>query len=390
MKTTVLVVVMLVCGLGAAVSLSTSTTGRRHGSRPEENPTAPKPSPDDPQAVIAKADRTFDFGQMRPFSEGEHTFAIRNEGKSDLKLEAGTTTCKCTAFEILDPVVPPGEEGRVRLAWKTAANTENFRHGGELYTNDLLRSSIELNIRGAVRTHLGASPLTISLPGIEPGESRSGSTTIYSQQWEEFGLHNIESDMEGLTWSVERITDEDELAQWKAQGAYRLTVEVAAGLEAGRFDGTVSFDAAPQLDSAESQRYQVAVSGSVAPYLRFMHNDQVWPGPEDSEIDTVLRLGLIRKGEGSQETFLVKLRGTTRELDVQKVETDPEFLQASLEPYRPQGKDVGLFRFRLRVPEDAPEVSRLKDRRGVVTIHTNHPQVPMYQVGVDFAVLGSE
>ena len=70
-----------------------------------------------PKLVVSNDTHTFD--RMYQNQTGTHTFVLRNEGLSDLKIVPGKPSCKCTVSKVSRRTIPPGEIAKVTLTWKT-------------------------------------------------------------------------------------------------------------------------------------------------------------------------------------------------------------------------------------------------------------------------------
>ena len=89
----------------------TSSTSASTETSPEDE--RPKPSEQGPWPKAIFDETEYSFGSMQVGTEKEHEFIIRNEGDAELKLQAGQPTCKCTAFELSDTVVGPGDQTKL-------------------------------------------------------------------------------------------------------------------------------------------------------------------------------------------------------------------------------------------------------------------------------------
>ena len=148
--------------------------------RPVANETGPWPA-----ATVE--DTEYPFGKMSVGTELDHTFMIGNSGDSELVLQPGKPTCKCTAFEITPNKIQPGEFAKLLVRWKGKFKDQNFRHGGPVYTNDPERPEINFSVMGIVDANLDILPeetwsageVTDSTPGITVGYVLSQFTQIF-------------------------------------------------------------------------------------------------------------------------------------------------------------------------------------------------------------------
>jgi len=325
-----------------------------------------------------------EFGDMDPFTGGSHIFTIRNLGEAPLVLKMSGTTCKCTSCEILDPEIPPRGEGRVQVDWTTAGRTNLFRHGCTVQTNDPETERIRLRVEGVVRSHIGADPGTMYALQVDPDSPRELESLVFSEAWESFEIKDVESDLVGVTWSLEPASRKrlDESISTALSG-YVVRLTLPAGMPPGDFDHRLRMKVIPGGENADEEPliYELGFKGHVQGRIRVIG--------EGIDKQGVIRLGGVSEGEGAKSQFIVKVRDTDPELNLTGVETVPEFIQISLKPYRSsEGKVTpSLYRLHLEIPRDAPPCTYSVTRPGTIGLQFDHPRIKKLDLKVVFSII---
>jgi hypothetical protein len=102
----------------------------------------------------------------------------------------------------------------------------------------------------------------------------------------------------------------------------------------------------------------------------------------------VLRIGVIRAGQNVQERLIMKVRDDHRDVAIRRIETKPDFLQVKVTPCGPGAEKIGLYRIDIEIPANAPAASFMGVNRGEIRIETDHPELPVLALDVEFAVTG--
>jgi hypothetical protein len=101
-------------------------------------------------------DKTYDFGKVRQGDKIEYTFKFKNTGKSDLIIRKTKASCGCTAVNVGNEVIKPGEEGNIKIIFDTHGKSGNQNKSVTVTTNipdvegQEKRSEIILLIKGMV------------------------------------------------------------------------------------------------------------------------------------------------------------------------------------------------------------------------------------------------
>lgn len=327
-----------------------------------------------PKARVA--DPTHDFGIMDPLTMGTHDFQIRNDGDVPLELEGGSTTCKCTLSKIAKPVIPPGDTGTVRLTWNTGRKHRVYVHGATIHTNDPLKKTIDLRIKGIVRVQLGTIPDKFVLPQVEPDKPATATGLVYSQIWDAFSVDDVTCSMEGATWEIEPA-DAPTLESLEAKSGYHIKVTVPKGLPSGYFNGELHLQVMPS-GKAKHESLDLAFSGKVIRRLAVY-------GPGVETTGTV-DLGILPPRQGLKRRLLMKVRDDQPEVTVGRIETKPDFVRVNVTPRRTDAAATGLYYLEIVIPEDAPECAYRGSELGLIHVAIDHPRIEDLTLKTRFAI----
>jgi hypothetical protein len=105
------------------------------------------------QPDITVASARHDFGQVEQGQVVATEIAMRNTGKSDLTIEAVSTSCGCTTAQVEPKVIPPGGEGRLIIRYDSGVHPDSGRVRRHVYiaSNDPSKKEVEVIITADVQ-----------------------------------------------------------------------------------------------------------------------------------------------------------------------------------------------------------------------------------------------
>jgi hypothetical protein len=133
-------------------------------------------------------------------------------------------------------------------------------------------------------------------------------------------------------------------------------------------------------DGAKTQTFELVVQGRVLRRLCLYGR----------EIDGwgVVDLGLIRRGESARAELLMKVCDNQVDLPVRRIETNPSFLQVRVAPYATSDNRLGLYRFIVEAPRDAPACAFTNAHPAQIEIEFNHPRIHELKLTARLIVAG--
>ncbi|WP_442879486.1 DUF1573 domain-containing protein [Chryseobacterium sp.] len=92
---------------------------------------------------------TFDYGNIKPGSEGTRFFTVKNTGDKPLVLSNVKPSCGCTTPEWSQDPILPGKSAKIKVGYNTAINGP-FNKMIEVFSNDPANSRTVIYIKGNV------------------------------------------------------------------------------------------------------------------------------------------------------------------------------------------------------------------------------------------------
>lgn len=135
---------------------------------------------------VVAPETTHDFGKGFEDRALSHTFVLKNEGDTPLRVEEVDPDCACTVADY-DRDIPPGGEGRIILTIKPYSVMRNFLKKTTVTLNDPSRPEVVLTMKGYVQPIIEIQPShIIRLRGMVNDDLRGQVRFIshQSQPWE--------------------------------------------------------------------------------------------------------------------------------------------------------------------------------------------------------------
>ena len=108
-----------------------------------------------PRAAVSETSK--DFGKVFEDKALAHTFVIKNEGNSPLKVEEVDPDCACTVANF-DGTIPPGGRGEITLTIKPFSVLRDFLKKTTIRFNDPARPELVLTMKGYVQPIIEIQP----------------------------------------------------------------------------------------------------------------------------------------------------------------------------------------------------------------------------------------
>ncbi|MBN1985353.1 MAG: DUF1573 domain-containing protein [Prolixibacteraceae bacterium] len=97
-------------------------------------------------------EKTFDFGEMTQGEKKEHTFTLKNDGKSDLIIRNVRSSCGCTAVAPAKKVIAAGETAPIKVTFDSRGKRGRQSKTITVITNDPKTPTTTLRISSNVVT----------------------------------------------------------------------------------------------------------------------------------------------------------------------------------------------------------------------------------------------
>lgn len=92
---------------------------------------------------------TFDYGTIKPNSDGTRYFTVTNTGDKPLVVSNVKASCGCTTPEFKTDPIMPGKSAKIKVGYNTAING-GFNKMIEVFSNDPANSRTVIYIKGTV------------------------------------------------------------------------------------------------------------------------------------------------------------------------------------------------------------------------------------------------
>jgi hypothetical protein len=262
-------------------------------------------------------------------------------------------------------VVKPGASTEIEVKWETKDMVGEFGKNVTISTNDPRRPEFRLNVHGLVHNPVMVLPPpqenTIALGLISNDEPTKSSIAVFSPNRPELKLKKIVTSKPDLIEIKPIALSQTELAQIKAKGGYRVTLEIKPGLP----QGSLREELIIETDHPDQPRLQYTLTGTVTGPISVI--------PASLSMVTVSG----KKGGRSELTLLVREGRSTGFTITHK----PEKVEVSLEPNEtPTLK--GRYRLTVTVPPGSPAFQVADE----IVLKTDHPRVKELRIPVSVVV----
>jgi hypothetical protein len=350
------------------------TADHNHSS---ENQLPPVPSKQAPWPSAIAEEKTFDFGTMPVGGENEHAFAIRNEGDADLQLLAGEPTCKCTAFELSETTIKPGEEGTLLVRWAGKAKDDSFQHGGPVYTNDPKRQEIRFVVKGIVDTDFDVFPAQVwPISNVSPKTGGAMQAVVVSRIYKEFNITDLVCESQYISTAISPAPQQA-LDEFQGISGYMINVKLSPEIPPGLMEESLTLT----LDRADAP-IEVMLRAHMAGPIRILPT----PGVTFDSMVNGLKLGQFPTNKGRQVelTLLVDTSDMTESFTATSVDTSPGFIKAELVPAGQLAGGRSRYKLVVSVPPGIPRTERTRSSPGLVEMQTNHPSGQAIRIKLSF------
>lgn len=380
-------VVTVLPGLAVVIGMIWLNRWGRHADLPDGaaamamNAAPPASAAQDrPRAVVV--DNVFDLGTMNPGDQKKHSFVVRNEGTADLKLELGSTSCKCTLANLDKMSIPPGGSDVVELEWRAENPQFRFRQGAVINTNDPALRSFELIGEGSVRVKLGSTPETAYLDDVPRETERTIGVALYSQAFSDVTIGRIASSLDAVSAVVS--TDAAAGARPPAESRFvrDLVITLRPQSKSGHYQTTLSIEYVGRYPDGteESGVYELAAAFDVSGDFTITGRDV---------LGSVLSFGTVSSSQGAKKRAFVHVRGHTADgARLTPKRTNPATLLVQTgEPIR-LSPTITRFPVTVEIPRGSPlQAFTAETTLGEIELSTTYDDRPTVRFPVSFIVV---
>lgn len=180
---------------------------------------------------------TFDFGTVNYGQKVQHEFLVRNDGNQPLRITDAASRCPCLKATF-DPLIGPGQIGKIRVEMDTAALSDYQREIVTLSVNDPKSPKVNVLLQGRIRGPVVITPSEIVLKLIR-GEQKSQEITIENNRKKPLKLVSVSSTKPAVSAKLTTVQQGQK---------YRVVASVDPSLAPGSVVGDLII---PSSDRAE-------------------------------------------------------------------------------------------------------------------------------------------
>lgn len=329
-----------------------------------------------PIATVVEGDLVHEFGVLPQQTTESWKWTVRNDGKADLTLKLGSSTCKCTIAELgrdestgelKTATIRPGASHVIRLEWSTREVTGKFEQSASIVTNDPERPELKFVARGEVRPPILSSPPTTAanLQEIPNAEGRVAEWFLASPDRPDVKIEVKEvSDPELLEAAIRPMT-EDECRDKGVPKGLHVAVKVKPTPRLGGFREEVLLATDHPKRPDVSLFLMGKLIGPIAAVPETVIDHQV-PGAKGKTIPVILSV----RGRDATEFHVLE---------------KPEPFKVRVEPIDAKAngpEKVRRYRLNIVVPPGTPSA----DYHDTILLGTDHPNARRVRVPIDIIV----
>jgi hypothetical protein len=124
---------------------------------------------------------TFNFGEIYQGDKVPHVFEFTNQGEDPLIIDRVRSSCGCTAVLVSEKNIPPGGKGELKANFDSARFRGNISKTIYIYSNDPVRPTMQLHIKGSVKEIVAVEPLQINFGKVEAGKPVTSTVVLRNQ-----------------------------------------------------------------------------------------------------------------------------------------------------------------------------------------------------------------
>ena len=185
------------------------------------------------QPRIFCEETTFDFGSKDSSEIVDHTFVLKNTGHSDLVITAVRPACGCTAAELTQSTIPPGETAKLSAKLTLAGRNGQVQKPILIESNDPANPALQLVMKGVIETDFQITPSTMVLRKDSPDAPATASVIVKSMKNEKLDITDAKSEGGKLKVRWDKFPDEN---------SYQITANLEERLAAGQYEDKITFE----------------------------------------------------------------------------------------------------------------------------------------------------
>ena len=282
-------------------------------------------APADDWTTAVFPDRSYNFGTVARGSKVRHSFPIINSTDQVIHIKSFKTKCGCTDVRLGAKEIPPGSQTVVEAVLDTT-NFLGAKSSGLILSIDRpVVMDIDLSLMSFIQGDLTLAPGQVDFGVVNrSAESQAELNLTYSGAQAGWEISNAYTVSDHLTATVQE--------QARSTGGplvYHLTVKLKPSVPVGFFKDEITL----KTNDPNTPTVPISVAAVV------QSNVVVTP--------SVLNLGVIRAGESTQRTFVVRSAQPFR-----IVSSEAKHSEIKVDPAADQAKPLHSMTFTFKAPSN--------------------------------------
>ncbi len=118
---------------------------------------------------------TWDYGKIKPGSDGHRYFTVKNTGDKPLIISKVQASCGCTTPEWSQDPIMPGQTSKIKVGYNTnLVDPNGFQKLIEVYSNDPANSRSVIYIKGAVDPNAPEATVNEAVNDVKQAAKKTG------------------------------------------------------------------------------------------------------------------------------------------------------------------------------------------------------------------------
>ena len=196
---------------------------------------------------------THNFGILLQGKKLDHTFIIKNNGDSPLKILHIRPACGCTAVNASSPVVNPGKSSQIKVSFNSANFYGKVSKTIAVESNDPETPVYTLTLTGNIIEEVSVKPKQLNLGQVKPEVATVNYLIVENRSSKPLKLISVKSPMPQLLVKSDR-------AQIKPGDSAKISVTVTPRQDDRMLSGYVTIS----TDNPDKQEIMIPVYGSLS------------------------------------------------------------------------------------------------------------------------------
>jgi len=335
-----------------------------------------------PHPSVSIDEESFNFGVFEKEQKGEHTFTIRNEGKSTLTLKVLEKSCSCTNVDLSRSSVPSGQNAKVTMKWEPNNMGGSYRQGVEIGTNDPARPRFQLFVEGVYSAPIIVQPNPVQINAFSGQEASNQSRIFFFEK--EVVIREITSDDPehfSVTFAKAELSEDNLKVNLlkSAKSVYDVTVTLKSGMPIGHFKNKMIV----RSDSDLEPEFTFPVSGQVLGSLAIISQDY-------DQKTGIMNMGTTFHGTPTRKILRLRFNppaDVTPEFKV--VSKTPDWLNVTLGSIIMAAEDNNLLPVTIEIPADAnlgASDATDMENPSVIVLESNIPAISTVRIPIEYVV----